>query len=611
MALLPDTYSDKKIKVCIRTSRSFSVIAGAGSGKTTSLIKALDYVRITQGKNLCALGKRVSCITFTNRAVDVIKSRLNSDELFHISTLHGFLWGEVKKFNSNIRDVLIHEIIPSHIEKKKGGDNGGTSKAAVSARKKIAALQEDLKNVASVPEFFYDESGSRNYSSGKLDHDDIIAVSAVMIKKFPVLRKIIGQRYPYIFIDEAQDTFPEIVEALNLIASEPNLAIVGYFGDPMQQIYENRAGNFKGPEGAAIITKKENYRCSIEVIKLLNSFRADLQQVPSVKNVAGTVHVCLIPAEEGQGYRKAYTEAQLDRALSKFDAAIEFFGWKDDSTVKRLFLARQMIARRLGFPNLNQLFTGKYASRSAQDDYENGKHYLLVPFIKVLVPIVESYKGGNQSQVFNVLRQHSPLLRPGGESQSSSIKDVVSKAQKAIEQIVQIWGTANTKTILEYAIASRLVEPSDRLIEQVLRPKRVEDYDEDTFAIEKGDWLADDFFMMSPAELQFYIKFIRDETPFSTQHGVKGEEYNKVLVFYDDTEANWHNYSFSKLFSPVASGKEPTEGQKIRSQKLAYVCFSRAESDLRIILFTKNPTQAKTELVDQGLFRQEQITIQG
>ncbi|MFA6295731.1 MAG: hypothetical protein WC666_04970 [Candidatus Paceibacterota bacterium] len=43
----------------------------------------------------------------------------------------------------------------------------------------------------------------------------------------------------------------------------------------------------------------------------------------------------------------------------------------------------------------------------------------------------------------------------------------------------------------------------------------------------------------------------------------------------------------------IAVGKDPTEGQRERGRKLAYVCFSRAESDLRITLFTPNPTQAR------------------
>jgi len=99
-------------------------------------------------------------------------------------------------------------------------------------------------------------------------------------------------------------------------------------------------------------------------------------------------------------------------------------------------------------------------------------------------------------------------------------------------------------------------------------------------------------------------------TPYSTQHGVKGDEFEKVLVVFDDTEANWNNYSFRRSLTPTTEGKEPTEGQKKKSHNLAYVCFSRAMQDLRIIMFTENPAAAKQELIDKKLFKDEQITIQ-
>ncbi len=606
---LPDTYSDKRIKVCLRNNRSFAVIAGAGSGKTTSLIKALDFVRSINGDKLRTMAQRVACITFTNRAVDVIKSRLNSDDLFLVTTLHSFLWTEIKPFNIEIRTLLKSDLIPKRIEKKKEDDNGGTSKKAVDARKRIDELQMDLSKLDSISKFNYDESGTRNYSNGQLDHDDVIDLAALMITKLPVLRKIIGQKYPFIFVDEAQDTFPEIVDALNLISNRTNLPLVGYFGDPMQQIYDDRAGNFCGPEGSLKIKKSENFRCSTEVINLLNSFRKDIRQVPGPRNATGSVRLILVKGEEGQGPRKTYTDSQFHDALQKFDSAVNLLGWQNDNEVKRLFLARQMIARRLGFTKLNQLFNGDFASRGAKEDYESGKSYLLNPFVKVLVPVITAMANGNKAMAFQILKMNSPLLNPQGESEQKKIRDVVAEANAAIAQLVDAWPSKNTKDILVLAGRSKLIALSERLEGQLQRQPRGEEYDKDIHEKEKGDWLADEFFKMNTDELNSYVKFINDETPFSTQHGVKGEEYKKVLVFYDDTEANWNIYSFSKLLTPKAVGKDPTDGQKDKSQKLAYVSFSRAEVDLGIILFTPNPEASKSELLDLGYFNNNQITI--
>ena len=167
----------------------------------------------------------------------------------------------------------------------------------------MASLQSDLKNIHLVDKFIYDDSGRRDYSTGSLSHDDVIDLASMMILRWPNLQKVIGQKFPYIFIDEAQDTFGNVMEALNQIASDEGLPVIGYFGDPMQQIYENRAGKFEGPTGYRTIKKVENYRCSTEVIGLLNAIRPDLQQTPGTNDLTGSVEIRLIKAEGGEGER--------------------------------------------------------------------------------------------------------------------------------------------------------------------------------------------------------------------------------------------------------------------------------------------------------------------
>lgn len=609
MTELLDTYSDKRIKACIRNGWSFSVVAGAGSGKTTSLVKALDYVRTINGANLKRNNQKVACITFTNRAVDVIVGRLNADELFHVSTLHGFLWKLIAGFNNEIRTVLKNTLIPNKIAKKTEDDNGGQSKKAREARNAVERLNGHLANIDTVLEFHYEDTATSNYTKGQLNHDDIIAVAALMISEYPLLRKVIGQKYPYIFIDEAQDTFPDVVEALNLVCADEGLPLIGYFGDPMQQIYDKRAGDFAAPTDSKKIKKKENYRCSRRVIDLLNAFRTDVTQIPGPKNKKGSVQICLVKAEQGEGPRKVYTDEQLVRAGEKFNEAIELFDWTDDNEVKRLFLARQMIARRLNFSNLHNLFNGPYSSSKSQEDFEAGKHFLLKPLIDVLLPVVNAHRDNNPVETLRILRGQSPLLDPRGRNATTPVKDVVAKANHALDQLVEKWQAETIGEILIFSRDVGLFHISDRLNDHLNRGGRDEEYDEDLHAQEKGDWLADSFFDQSTSEITSYLSFIQDETPFSTQHGVKGEEYKKVLVTFDDTEANWNNYSFSKLLAPVAAGKEPTDGQRERSQKLAYVCFSRAEEDLRIILFTLDPDKAKQELVGKKLFEEEQVII--
>lgn len=586
------------------------MIAGAGSGKTTSLVDALAEIRTMLGASLRQNGQRVACITFTNRAVKVIRQRLGFDELYEVSTLHSFLWNEICRFQHDIREALEHHRLPILIAKASEKDNGKETKTARKAREKVAKLKDELAGLSDVAHFSYDDAAFSDYLNGKLSHDDIIEIAGYLFQERQNFRRLIGARYPFIFVDEAQDTFVPIVEGLNLTCAAPGLPLVGYFGDPWQQIYDGRAGEFAPPEGGLPITKVENFRCSPEVIGFLNSFRDDVKQVPAGTNadVNGSVEIRLVQAEAPEGARKRYTEEQLDRALAAMDQAVEAWGWTDEPDVIRLFLVRQMIARRLNFSGLHQLFTGPYASQRAKDDYESGEHHLLKPFLKVICPLIEAYVEGENRHVIDILRANSPAYDPQGHNANRKLKEMVDRSKGQLKELSGIWDGATIKDVLVYCTENELIRPSDRLAEQLAREPRAEEYDDEAHAVEKGEWLADNFFAMPTNELLAYRDFILENTPYSTQHGVKGEEYPKVLVVFDDVEANWSQYSFSKLLTPGVAG-EPTEGQYERGRKLAYVCFSRAEEHLKILFFTQTPKETRDELLAKGLFSEEQILI--
>lgn len=608
---LKPTEADTEIANCLNNAKSFAVIAGAGSGKTTSLIEALKKIRETQGRQLRGRGQKVLCITYTNRAVGVISSRLGYDELYTVTTLHGFLWGEVSRFQAPLREALVEHVIPAHIEKAQQDDNSGNSKKAIAARKKVERLRAELAELfENRPPVKYEETAVSDYSKCVLNHDDIIVVASYLIATKPVLQKGLGFKYPYIFVDEAQDTFPQVMSALNSVCENEGLPIIGYFGDPMQQIYDKRAGNFSGPEGSQPIVKRENFRCSVSVINLLNQFRDDVEQFPAGKNVdvEGSVEIIIARAPDPEGPRRTYTPEQLDHVSNMFHEALRKWEWQDDPSVKKLFLARQMIARRLNFSRLHRLFTGDYSSSRSQSDYEDGTHYLLKPFIQGVNPLVSASIKGDPKRVLEILRQTSPAFFPGGVNKGKSLKQMLNQADEVCRRLTDLWSEATTKDILKYCEESTLLPISDRLSAQLARNVR-EDFDKenDDHQRDKGDWLADDFFKMDCSEIGPYCAFLDENSPFSTQHGSKGEEYPNVLVMIDDIEASWNTYSFGKTLTPGTAGK-PTDRQAELTKKLAYVCFSRAEVNLRILFFSLDPEKAGRELIDKGLFREEQVS---
>lgn len=611
IALIP-TEADTKITQCLIESQSFSVVAGAGSGKTTSLVEALKKIRALHGKTLRQAGQRVVCITYTNRAVDVISSRLKFDGLFLISTLHGFLWGEIARFQNDIREALKSKIIPDHLAKAQEDDNGKATKKAIKAREKVNRLTAALAALDDVSSIKYTEAASSNYSLGIINHDDMINVAAHLISTKPILRKAMGFKYPYMFVDEAQDTFENVVDALNAICAGDGLPMVGYFGDPMQQIYDKRAGSFSGPQGAVPITKTENFRCSTSVLELLNAFRTDVQQTASGKNAktVGSVEMTIVKAPTPTGGRGRYSDDEIATVTQKFDTAVENWGWTDRKEVKRLFLVRQMIARRQNFTQLHRLFTGPYASSKAQEEYEKGSHGLLKPFVDFLFPLIEAYQQDRMKDLIQVFRAVSPEFNSRGPNADKSFKATMKIVLTHTEELVKLWDQAATQSTLKYCHDNGLLIFSDRVVAHLDRDPRPEEFDQDNLdhVLEKGDWLADAFFAMNTSELGNYVNFVTDNTPLSTQHGVKGEEYKDVLVVFDDVEAAWNQYSFRKTLTPQTAG-EPSDGQREKSRKLAYVCFARAEENLRILFFSQDAEAARAELIGANLLSAEQVNV--
>lgn len=603
-----ETEADIEVRNCLVQGRSFALVAGAGSGKTDSLTEALDFLRRTRGRDLRRNGQQIACITYTNRAAAVIKARLRFDELFLVSTLHSFLWSAIRQFQPDIRETLRSAHIPALIAKAREKDNGGNSQSALRARERAAELEAELAQIDGPSIFSYEDAVYGNYGLGQLGHDDVIAIASFLLTRSRTFGKILGFRFPYIFIDEAQDTFPAVVDGLNLISKDGGPPLVGYFGDPWQQIYDDRAGAFAPPTGGLTITKTENFRCSKSVIRFLNAFRTDVDQYAAGDNSerAGSVRIRLVRAETPELAKGRYSEAQMDRALARMDQTLAEWDWRGGRDEVRLFLVRQMIARRLGFFRLNALFTGTFASTRAQGEYEAGEHFLLRPLRTAVWPLIAARESGEQRRLIDILRAESPEFAVDGPNRDRPLRQMVGKATEVLDDLHKLWIEGKIRDVLAYCRDRRLCSLPKRLREALSRAPRQEEYNEQLHAEEKGDWLCDDFLKMGTGEIGAYCDFVNNNTAFSTQHGVKGEQHQDVLVVLDDVEAAWNNYSFAKLLTPATSG-QPTAGQLDRTRRLAYVCFSRVLDNLRVLLFTPDPISARAELLERRLLAPDQI----
>lgn len=253
----------EQICSCLDEKRNFLLSGGAGSGKTYTLIQTLRHVFLSSPK------ARVVCITYTNVAADEIKERSPYSKL-RVSTIHDFLWDEIKEYQKNLKRTLLSLISAEKCSKGSGLTYSGD----------FEINEQSFEHVK--------YQNYRDLELGIISHDDLLKIAHHMFSRYPLLSKIFCDKYDYIFIDEYQDTQREVIDIFleYIKPTAKNRLCVGLFGDKMQSIYDTGVGNIESYVASGDVNeiiKEDNYRCAISVINLLNRIRSDINQKPAKK----------------------------------------------------------------------------------------------------------------------------------------------------------------------------------------------------------------------------------------------------------------------------------------------------------------------------------------
>lgn len=546
------TEADEKILECLQTGRSFLIDAGAGSGKTSSLIRALDYIRGPNRKALVKDRQRVACITFTNVAKNEIIERTEGDPLFEVSTIHDFLWVAIKSFQKDLKKALL----------------SFNAELPASSRRKQdqSELEEALRAVASIS---YSDRGA-NFLEGRIFHDDLLGLAHVMFRSHRLLSKVVAAKFPFIFVDEYQDTHPSVISILldHLIKSEiPPL--IGFFGDKVQSIYSDGVGELSEAHRASLVAikKEENYRCSKAVIALLNKIRTDIEQVPAGKNADGAaVYVNLAGVGPDADVPALAVEKARDR-----------FGWKIEGELKVLFLTHRLIARKAGYETLWTAYNER--GGFARDRFQGGEDPIAAFFVSRIEPVIDAWRSGKVGRTISLVGDRGKPVASQGEK---------ACVKGALDELIKLADTGATiGSVLQHIHSVDLLPLLDDLKAAVLGK---------AVPAEEGSPEAEHQAFMAAVldipyrEISNYRAVLERNLPYSTKHGVKGDEFDNVLVVLDDAGANWNQYSFGNLLA----GADKSEARLRRSRNLFYVCCSRARDKL-IVAHLGAPDTTKIE----------------
>jgi DNA helicase-2/ATP-dependent DNA helicase PcrA len=536
------------LRHCLITNQSFVLEAGAGAGKTYSLVRVLRDLVEQHRFDFPRANRKIACITFTNVAKDEIEARTDRSPLIHCDTVHGFCWSLIAPFQKQLC-----EIVPTLAEWTK-------------------KLAEEEKTVPPVVEYSF---GHRRVDERTLSlgHDDVIPLTVEMLKR-QKFRTLFASRYPIILIDEYQDTNAAWVEAIKQhFLGQPASPLFGFFGDHWQKIYEEGCGEIVHP-ALTVIGKQANFRSVQSIVDCLNRMRPELTQFSEDPQSTGDIkvfHTNLWRATRRTGSHWAgdLPEAMSAQAFDCVRTALIGGGWDFSSKhTKILMLTHRALAREQGYNSLPGIF-------SFNSSFTKKDNKLIGFLVDNLEPAAECFVEKRFGAMFAALGSKVPLIK--------------SQTDK------KLWGSSMTR-LLELRESGTVGDVVAHL-RTTRRPRLPDAVEQIESELDQIGTLTDGEVPRSLLELQKLHAVPYQEmialrayhsgfSPFETNHGVKGAEFENVLVVIG---RGWNDYNFSEMLEWSA---QPTQIPANKREKyeqnrnLFYVACSRPKKRLAL-LFTQ------------------------
>ncbi|MEA1893454.1 MAG: UvrD-helicase domain-containing protein [Campylobacterota bacterium] len=320
------------------------ILAGAGSGKTTTIVSRLAYLIEVLG----IPASNTLTLTFTNKAAKEMRERALSmiENVAYpplLCTFHKFgllfLKFNIHLLNRENNFVVIDTDDKKRIIKKINSELSLPLIASEISRYKNSLLtpddaykQAELFNYQQIAKI-YEEYEAYLQENNLVDFDDLIALTYRLLNENPDLAEATSQKYRYIMIDEYQDTNELQLKLLQkLCSSHNNLCVVG---DDDQSIYGWRGAHIRNImefdqdfQGTNIFKLEENYRSKEPILKVANALiehnrsRLGKRLIPT--RGTGDDITILNSQDENEESRKIAQKVQklLDSGIAANDIAI-------------------------------------------------------------------------------------------------------------------------------------------------------------------------------------------------------------------------------------------------------------------------------------------------
>jgi len=572
------------------------ILAGAGSGKTTTIISRLAYLIESVG----IPASNTLTLTFTNKAAKEMKERSLAmiENVAYpplLCTFHKFgllfLKFHIHLLNRANNFVVIDTDDKKRIIKKINSELPTPLIASEISRYKNSLMtpddaykQAELFSYKQIAEVFaeYEKYLSEN---NLVDFDDLIALTYKLLDENPDLAKATSEKYQYIMIDEYQDTNELQLKLLQkLCTTHNNLCVVG---DDDQSIYGWRGAHIRNImefdqdfAGAHIFKLEENYRSRSPILKVSNALiehnRSRLGKKLLATRGSGDDVAMINSNDENEEARKIAVKIQklLDAGVRAKEIAILY----------RVNVLSRSIEEGLNRSGINYRLVGglRFYDRAEIKD--------LISYIRL---ITNNHDDFSLKRIINKPKRglgkaSIDKIEMAALSRGTSIFEYIKNVDMMeLEGLVRKKNTATLKAFIENveAVAKVAIESTYAFIDTLEETfhlkdiyKGMQDADERILNIDEFYGLFRDFVKKSPQSS--LDEFLNELTLQSDQDQVEGESIYMMSIHASKGLEFEHLFviGMEEGFLPLVGDGSDLEEER----RLGYVAFTRAKETLTL-----------------------------
>jgi len=428
-----------------------------------------------------------------------------------------------------------------------------------------------------------------------IGHDTLLKYSYDIFKKYELLSEKIIDAHPFVFLDEFQDSKYETLEifiGLNEYAKSNNKKFcLGFFGDPLQAIYNNEEHNLN-PD-MFLVEKNINRRSHQHIVSCINKIRGQshlIRQNP-IKIHSDICDLSLRVESEGN--------YQYNLVLNDIEKCREKWNITKDNNLACLVLKNSMLAELCGFKDIFNLMYDLYCLESPKgfekvsseflfNNKKNaGKLPLLIFELLLPVYIIKHKESASLEEVFETnlcntisLNELIDSVRFFNELEFNNIYDYICNTLSNKDKLSS--PSNNLINVIESVVGYK-TQDFNELIDCIYQRVKLRKGDE-------AKKILSNIFMVDIKQVYSWISYVLQDSvnqdiQFLTCHASKGLEFDNVIIFLDDKFNRKSGY-ISNLFNSDLDAISNDDIEAAR--RLFYVSCSRAIKNLQVILYTDN-----------------------